>query len=187
MFLILLLFLQISLISCTSVLYNKIYTQGCIQTFFGHHYTILPEQFGRGIWWNLQYFLWPCQFSWNEWGDKCIWGKKSNNHKKGGLVITKLLRYLEVIIFKFCPVEHLILIFIRRILPLPELFENFPEGKSILKQMLFHNQYKVSIGFGGTVFLKKWCWRGMSECGDKKISGGGGESAMDDATGIPLS
>ena len=26
----------------------------------------------------------------------------------------------------------------------------------------------------------------MSECGDKKISGGGGESAMDDATGIPF-
>ena len=26
----------------------------------------------------------------------------------------------------------------------------------------------------------------MSECGDKKISRGGGKSAMDDATGIPF-
>ena len=28
-------------------------------------------------------FLWSCQFSWSEWGNKCIWGTKSNNHKEG--------------------------------------------------------------------------------------------------------
>ena len=43
------------------------------------HGIIPPEQCvcvcgGRGwIWWNLQNFFWSCQFSWNEWRDKCIW------------------------------------------------------------------------------------------------------------------
>ena len=32
---------------------------------------------------------------------------------------TKVLRYLQVMISKFCPTGHLILIFIRRILPPP--------------------------------------------------------------------
>ena len=26
--------------------------------------------------WNLQTFLWSCQFSWNKWGDKCMGGDK---------------------------------------------------------------------------------------------------------------
>ena len=32
---------------------------------------------------------------------------------------------------------------------------------------------RISIGFGGTVFFLKFCWGNMSECGDKKLSGGG--------------
>ena len=53
---------------------------------------------------------------------------------------TKVLRYLKVMIPKFCPVGHLILIFIR-ILPPPGLFE-LSKGKLFLKQ----------IEFGATVF-----------------------------------
>ena len=70
-------------------------------------------------------------------GDECIWEPKSKNHKKGGqlsLIIlfknkknikyrnffrnlskTEVLRYLKVMIPKFCPEGHLILIFIKRI------------------------------------------------------------------------
>ena len=53
-------------------------------------------------------------------------------------------------ISKFCPAGHLILIFVRRILPPPQNYLSFPRGKSFLKQMLFHSLYEVSIGFGGT-------------------------------------
>ena len=47
--------------------------------------------------------------------------------------------------------------------------------------MLFHSLYEVSIEFGRTVFLKMMLGEGggMSERGDKKISGR--ESTMDDA------
>ena len=95
---------------------------------------------GGGIWWNLQNFLWSCQFSWNEWGISVYGGTKLNNHKEGGgelsLIIlfknkniklccnflknlpkTKVLRYSTVMISEFCTAGHLILIFIRRILP----------------------------------------------------------------------
>ena len=53
-------------------------------------------------------------------------------------------------ISKFCPAGHLILIFVRRILPPPQNYLSFPRGKLFLKQMLFHSLYEVSIGFGGT-------------------------------------
>ena len=96
-----------------------------------------PRTMGKGgIWWNHQSFLWSCQFSWNEWGDSYWWGRQLNNHKEGGqlslkilfrnkniwkffknLSKTKVLRYLKVMISKFCPVGHLILILIKRILP----------------------------------------------------------------------
>ena len=36
---------------------------------------------------STKYFLWSCQFYWNEWGHKCIWegggGAKSDNDKEG--------------------------------------------------------------------------------------------------------
>ena len=54
-------------------------------------------------------------------------------------------------ICKFCPVGNLILIFLMRILQPPELFE-LSQVKSLLKQMLFHSLYEVSIAFGGTLF-----------------------------------
>ena len=60
----------------------------------------------------------------------------------------------------------------------PQNYLSFPSGKSFLKQMLFNSLYKVSIGFGGTVFFLKWCWRDMPEWGTKKFRGG---STMDDA------
>ena len=53
-------------------------------------------------------------------------------------------------ISKFCPAGHLILIFVRRILPPPQNYLSFPRGKSFLKQMLFHSLYEVSTEFGGT-------------------------------------
>ena len=45
--------------------------------------------------------------------------------------------------------------------------------------MLFHSLYEVSSELGRTVFLKRRVGGGMSERGDKKISGR--ESTMDDA------
>ena len=82
-------------------------------------------------------------------------------------------------ISKFCPVGHLIVIFKRRILP-PQNYLRFLKGKSFLKQGLIHSLYAVSIGFDGDSFFLKWCWRDMSEWGDKKNSGWGEESTMDD-------
>ena len=61
---------------------------------------------------------------------------------------TKVLRYLKVMISKFCPVGHLILIFISRVLPPPQNYLSLPRGEQFLKQMLFHSLYEVSIGFG---------------------------------------
>ena len=83
-----------------------------------------------------------------------MWQFKKKNSK------TEILRYMKVI-SKFCPPGYLILIFIRRIFPLPpppppkkkkKKKKSFPSGKSFLKQVLFHSLSEVSIGFGGTVF-----------------------------------
>ena len=64
----------------------------------------------------------------------CLYGTKSNKPKKRGnnpnivtfkkdFSETKILRYLKIMISKFCYAGHLILVFIRIILPPPELFE----------------------------------------------------------------
>ena len=81
---------------------------------------------------------------------------------------TKVLRYLKIMISKFCPAGHLILIFIRKLSPPPQNYLSFPRGKSFLKQIPFHSLCKVNIGFGGTVFSENDVER------TKKFQGGGG-------------
>ena len=61
--------------------------------------------------------------------------------------------------------------FCKKNITIPQNYLSFPRGKSFLKEMLFHSLYKVSTGFGRAVFLKIMLG-GMSEQGDRKISGG---------------
>ena len=60
--------------------------------------------------------------------------------------------------------------FIRRILPPPQNYLSLPRGKSFFTQILFHSLYKVSLGFGGTVFLSDVGGTCLNR-GTKKISG----------------
>ena len=78
-------------------------------------------------------------------------------------------------ISKFCPVGHLILIFIRRILPPLELFE--------LSKKCSSTVYTRSVlDLVRQFFLKMMLAADMSEWGDKKFQRG--ESTMDDAMSI---
>ena len=81
-------------------------------------------------------------------------------------------------ISKFCPPGHLILVFIRRILPPPELFELF-QGVSHLSNKCSSTVYTKSALVGQ--FFLKMMLGDMSEWGDKKISGG--NLPLDDAMG----
>ena len=78
-------------------------------------------------------------------------------------------------ISKFCPVGHLILIFIRRILPPLELFE--------LSNKCSSTVYTRSVlDLVRQFFLKMMLAADMSEWGGKKFQRG--ESTMDDAMSI---
>ena len=77
-------------------------------------------------------------------------------------------------ISKFCPVGHLILIFIRRILPPLELFELSNKCSSTVNT-------RSVLDFARQFFLKMLA-ADMSEWGDKKFQRG--ESTMDDAMSI---
>ena len=64
---------------------------------------------------------------------------------------TKVLRYLKVLISKFCPVPFNFN-FYKKNITTHQNYLSFPRGKSFLKQMLFHSLYEVSIEFGGAFF-----------------------------------
>ena len=127
----------------------------------------------------------------NELKDKRIWETKSNNHKEGwggggvvgGLVITyktlqnknmkqfcnfkenlsktKVLRYLKVMISKFCQARHLILFFMRTF-PAPELFE-LSIGSGVSQRNALPVYTKPALYLAGQFFLKMFGRGGMSE------------------------
>ena len=99
------------------------------------------------------------------------------NNGGGGIFLkhlskTKILRYLKVMISKFCPAVHLILIFMKRILPHPRTiwalqvvshFSNEYSSIVYLKSALdLVEQFFLKIMLGGHVWM-----------GFKKISGWG--------------
>ena len=84
---------------------------------------------------------------------------------------TKVLRYLKVMISKFCHAGHLILIFVRRILPPPRTISAF-QGVSHFSNICSSTVYaKSALDLVGQFFLIMMlgtCLNG----GDKKISAG---------------
>ena len=145
---------------------------------------------GRGICWNLQNFLWSCQkilwtqaFSWKKWGeDKCIWGDKVEwlKTKTSNNVVT-LKKLVKNVVFQISeshdfyilPCGHLILIFIRRILPPLRTIWAF-QGVNPFSNKCSSTAYtKSALDLVGEFFLKMMLGD-MSEWRDKKNSGGEG-------------
>ena len=86
---------------------------------------------------------------------------KSNNHK------IKVWRYLKVLISKFCTARHLILIFIKRVLP-PLRTVWTLQGVSHFSNKCYSTVYtKSALDFVGEFFQKN----DIGECGDKKFNG----------------
>ena len=67
---------------------------------------------------------------------------------------TKDLRYLKVMISKFCPAGHLNLIFIRRILPRPRTIWAFQRVSHFSKKCSSTVYMKSALGLLGQFFLK---------------------------------
>ena len=91
---------------------------------------------------------------------------------------SKALRYLKVMIFKFCPAAHLILIFTRTILPPAELFElskrQVSSQANVLPQFIWSQLWIWWDSFFlNFLFFLFQCWGTCLNEGTKKIQRGG--------------